>query len=340
MKQKRADAGGRPWSLQPELVEGCTMQFGSGPGGLCHFCGLAALRDGPGDYRFMSVDLATRLAANAGAFCPHARVEFAMRGEPLMNPKHLEIFKIFREAMPQTSLMVTTNGDTIRTPPGRPFKRMQERVALIFAAGINLIVLDTYYPKERRDALRAEAFALSNVTVVDYYDDWAPQGRSPYSSTQAYQTIVLMDDLAVRDGERRTRIVKTHAGSNPTKCAPFIPLSRNCGRPFREITVAWNGDVTLCCDDWKHEYVCGNVAEQSLEEIWVSPLFEAARARLYHRDRDFGPCRMCDASAAPRSGLLPIYDKPTPEQLAMTDRMSTRDVSYVPLKNLKAVAGR
>ncbi len=313
MRQDRADEGGRPWNVQPELVTGCSMRFGSGSGGLCHFCGLNAIRNGPGNYEYMSIETATRIADQMEEFCPKARVEFAMRGEPLMHPKAAEIIKIFRDRL-STSLMLTTNGDTLRG-------HMKERAAKLFDAGLNLLLLDTYYPKERRNALQTEAFNLGfPFTVVDFYRDWVGQGKSPYSNhKKSFYLIVVMDDLAERDGEHSSRQVKTHAGSNPTKdVSSGYPLRRNCGRPFRELIIHSNGNVPLCCDDWRQEYVIGNVHEMSFEEIWQHPRLEAARARLFQKDRAFGPCATCDAPMAPRTGLLPVYEEPTEEQLKLT----------------------
>lgn len=297
------------------------MRHGSGPGGLCHFCGLAAIRSGPGGYQFMTLDTARKIASDAAEWAPKVRIEYAMRGEPLMNPKHLEIFTLFKELLPNASHMVTTNGDTIRTQKGPPWTRMLPSVEKIFATGLNFILLDTYYPKERRDQLREEAYALQSegITIIDYFADWMPIGLSPYSRHEKMsRTIILMDDLSARDGEHQSRLIKTHAGSNPTKSI-MAPLTRNCGRPFREMTFTWSGDFTLCCDDWRMEYVIGNVHSASLEELWCHPKIEAARARLMQKDRSFGPCRECDAPAAPRSGLLPRYDPPTPAQILLTE---------------------
>jgi len=311
-KQLRADEGGTPWCLQPELVRGCSMRHGSGPGGLCHFCGITAIREGPGNYEYMSLTTAERIASQAADWCPKIRVEYAMRGEPLMHPKHLEIFKMFRKYLPEASIMVTTNGDTLRN-------RMQDAVEKIFETGLNFILLDTYYPKERRDQLREQAWALKDVRVVDYFDEMMPAGESPYARHNTWQrTIILMDDLSVRDGEHQSRLVKTHAGSNQTKQIRE-PLHRNCGRPFREMTFTTEGNLTLCCDDWRMEYIIGNVNTFTLEELWKHPKMEAARARLLQHDRNWGPCRECDAPSAPRSGLLPHYDPPTPEQIALTE---------------------
>ena len=83
-----------------------------------------------------------------------------MRGEPMLHPDVLDIISIFRANLPNGSLMLTTNGDTLRG-------HMQERVEKLFKVGLNLLLLDTYYPKERRDALREEAFALKDMFVIE-----------------------------------------------------------------------------------------------------------------------------------------------------------------------------
>lgn len=339
-KQKSASEGGVPWVIQPELTEGCSYRYGSGAGGLCHFCGIQAIRSGPGGFKFMSLELADKISAELAEWCPRPRIEFAMRGEPLMNPKHLEIFAMFRSRLERAQMMVTTNGDVLRTAPGRDFHKMAERLPELFAAGIDFVLLDTYYPRERRDALRAEAYAVQEqhpwIKVVDFYDDWAPKGMSPYANygRKIRSTVVLMDDLAARNGEHTSRVIKSHAGANPTVALERgFPKMRSCGRPFREMTIAWNGDFTLCCDDWRKEFIIGNVQERTLQSLWNDPVLEAARARLYHKDRAWGPCAQCDAPGAPRFGLLPVYSEPSPEQLKMTlDR-------FVPKEPITKIGG-
>lgn len=289
---------------------------------MCAFCGLNAIRDKIGGFKYMSIDIASSIALEMIEFTPKARIEFAMRGEPLVHPQATDIFEIFRSACPKAQMMVTTNGDTLRN-------RMETRLELLFASGLNYVLMDTYYPKEQRDALRAEAYSLQGkFTVVDYFDDWMPIGMSPYHNhgTKIQRTVVLLDDLAARTGEHVSRYLKTHAGANPQSGGKILNLRRNCGRPFREMTIAYNGDVTLCCDDWRHEYVCGNVSEESLESIWAGKKMEAARARLFQKDRSWGLCKYCDCPAAPRTGLLPVYEPPTADQIQLTEMTYRRVV--------------
>jgi radical SAM protein with 4Fe4S-binding SPASM domain len=338
-RQERADEGGRPWCVQPELTEGCSMSHGTGPGGLCHFCGLGAIRNGPGEYKFMTTETAQLLAQEMASFCPKARIEFAMRGEPLMNPKHRQIFEIFRNYLPKAQMMVTTNGDTMRSPAtNMHLQRMVAQCNLLFSSGINFILMDTYLPEERRRRLRDEAYGLANhdIRVIDYFKDWMPIGKSPYANSgqKIQRTVVLMDDLSLMDGTHGSRMVKTHAGSNPTSSID-APLNRSCGRPFREMTITWDGDFTLCCDDWRHQYVIGNIGSKSMKELWQHPRIEAARARLMNHDRSFGPCASCDAPAAPRYGLLPLYGSPTPEEIALTEQITNENAHIIPLWSLK-----
>lgn len=299
----------QPWSVQVELTEGCSR--------LCTFCGLNGIRDAPGNFRFMEVATARRLAFECSMLCPNARYEFAMHGEPLQNPNALEIFRIFRGALPTAQMQVTTNG-------GKLLGHMQERVDAIFAAGIDFIVLDTYYPE--RDKLRREAKNLVGVRVLDFYDDMHPKGMSVYANhhRKFNQTVVLMDDIGERTGEVKSRELMNHAGNSPALPIPPEPLKKTCTLPFREMSITWNGNINVCCMDWRHEYTAGNAVARTLEDIWYGPEFEAARAMLQNKNRAFGPCAKCDADSGTRAGLLPKYPPVTPETLQTVRKVEAK----------------
>lgn len=315
--QKRGDA---PWCFQVELTEGCSR--------ICGFCGINNIRSKPGDYRLLHEDLAGKLAYDISQLNPTARIEFAMHGEPLMNPNYERIFAIFRCLLPKANMMVTTNGV-------RFLKKMQTALERVFAAGIDYVVLDTYYPE--RDLLRAEAAKLTGITVRDFYDELAPQGWSPWANhrRKVQRFVCLMDDIGARNGEHAARKLHNHAGGNPQLPVPTEPLAKTCTKPFREMSICWNGEVRLCCEDWVGDYVCGNGAEQTLAEIWASPQFEAARTMLQNKRRDFGACKLCDASSGMRVGLLPKYGPVTPVDLEVvraTERTTADRVRLVPLR--------
>jgi len=41
-----------------------------------------------------------------------------------------------------------------------------------------------------------------------------------------------------------------------------------CNLIWQRMIVDWNGEVVLCCDDWNHSIILGNLKKQNIEEIW------------------------------------------------------------------------
>ncbi len=48
---------------------------------------------------------------------------------------------------------------------------------------------------------------------------------------------------------------------------------RNCDLFLKQAYIVENGDMILCCHDWRQSVVLGNVAERSIKEVWNSPAF-------------------------------------------------------------------
>lgn len=289
----------KPWSVQVELVEGCNRY--------CLFCGIRGIKKGPlDDLRFMDEAVGRTLARHLGQSFPGSRYEFAMHGEPTLHPKYFQMIAHFRQWLPKTQFQTTTNGMAWR---GRLAKMTREA----FAAGIDLIILDTY--GAARADLRAEALALESVgiQVLDYFTDCLGRGWSPYANWHRKQTriVVLMDDLLAQDGRTATRKVANHVGNSGFRPALLTPLAKGCTVPFREMSINYDGRVNLCCDDFSGEFVCGDLRVQSPAAVWYGPTFNAARKCLGMKRRWFTPCWRCDVGGGTRAGLLPRYAAPT-----------------------------
>jgi len=289
----------QPWTVQVELVEGCNR--------LCAFCGINAIRTRPGDYKYMTVETATKVAIELGAIAPKCKIHFAMHGEPLQHPQFHSMVSLFRTILPEVEMMVVTNGRVIMND-------LQGGLNRIFEAGIDMVMLDTYEPERGR--LRAGVEILRGILVSDYYGD-VVKGNAPNPYMNHHRKVrgylCVMDDIGIRNGEHPSRKLHNHSGSNPLGTKVQSPLQKTCTKPFREMSVNWNGDVRLCCEDWTGAYTCGNLNERSAADIWYGPEFESARTMLQNKRRDFGACKVCDASSGMRCGLLPKYPSVSPE---------------------------
>ena len=279
----------KPWSAQIEFVEGCTK--------ICGFCGIQGIRKTPGNFKYMELNTAMKTANEIAEYCPTIRIEFAMHGEPTMHPDLFGLIEAFRGKLPKAQIQITTNG--VKFTSGR----LEQISRDLFMAGIDFICLDTYEPERsdlRGQAQKAKESGFCNV--IDFYES----DISPWSNfhRKLNNTIILLDDIGINNKKRSNRVIYNHAGNNISKPIPKESLKKQCTLPFREFSVCWNGDINICCQDWKHENVIGNINSLSLKSIWEGERFELFRYHLYHKNRNLTPCYKCDINCGMRVGLL------------------------------------
>ncbi len=96
--------------------------------------------------------------------------------------------------------------------------------------------------------------------------------------------------------------VKTFAVTDPGS-VPHDPKYQRklhikpCSDIYRAIFVYWNGDVVPCCYDIAGKAIVGNLARQTLTEVWESPAYRDLRRRIdnaYRRpDEEPELCKSC-----------------------------------------------
>ena len=65
-----------------------------------------------------------------------------------------------------------------------------------------------------------------------------------------------------------------------------------CRLLWSSMVIDWNGDVVLCCNDYMHEVVLGNLKNESIKEIWFGEKIK--KIRDIHRKRCFSDMPFCD----------------------------------------------
>ena len=74
-----------------------------------------------------------------------------------------------------------------------------------------------------------------------------------------------------------------------------------CHQPWHRLTLRANGDALPCCTIWGQQLPVGNVARQSLAEIWMSPAMR--QLRQLHREGRYAEnpvCKQCAESSVAR----------------------------------------
>lgn len=275
-----------PYCIQIELTEGCNLR--------CPFCGLNGIRDLKDmRHKFMSPVVMGRMTAGIKRLGWNSRLELAMHGEPSLHPQASAMIHIIRMTLPNQSIMMTSNGGGLLPIPG-PTSRIRD----LFASGLNVLALDDYDNVHIVEKIRPH---LSEVGIKTYEYPKEPDGNPHrrFPAKTQFISIIESIDLA-KEGVHAT--LNNHCGAGAAlndKAA-----GKKCAKPFRELSVRWDGSVALCCNDWRGVYKCGNLLHDSLEDIWWGAGFEAARKYLIRGRREFPPCFGCDALSY-RTGLLP-----------------------------------
>lgn len=288
-----------PFAIQLEPVEGCSLA--------CSFCGIQAIRDNGADadmgihgrnsapYRFMKLETLELIARQAAVHKWNPRWEFAMHGEPSMHPKLAEMVALVRKHHPKGYIMVTSNGSGL-------LKDTMTKIDALFEAGLNTLALDDYkHSGGWVDKIRAavdEAYddPLADICFTRHEYPGDSEGN-PHHRHKSQKLVFIHDISENETGNHQL----TNQGGNSGHAQV---VNERCAKPFRELSFRWDGNVALCCDDWKGQYKIGNIHSEDIGGIWHHPHFEAARRMLYAANRSFGPCKGCNVRTM-RNGLLP-----------------------------------
>lgn len=304
----------QPNCIQLELSEGCNLR--------CTFCGLNGIRGKENNFRFFTAADAKVLAAEIIKNKWTPRIEMAMHGEPTMNPERNAIVYTLRTWLPRVQLMMTSNGGGLLK--GDP----AENIINLFNSGLNILALDDYQSVKLVPKIRAALAAspkwqamLKNGSM-DQQEYPANKNASPHTRRHHEgKMLVFIEDISkASDGVHAS--LNNHAGSGAPKNENA--QGKRCAKPFRELSIRWDGNVAVCCNDWRGEYKCGNVLTDGLDAVWQSAAMQAARKYLYHGQRTFGPCKGCDALSY-RVGLLP--DKLGRNSLPLPTKADARTVA-------------
>lgn len=283
----------RPVTFKIEMTKGCNLK--------CKFCPVYAMPElqDPEKREYMMPATIAAIAPMLAQLNDEGRIELTRKGEPTLNPHLGANVQIMRAMMPQVQISLFTNGT--------PFFKMPELIPILLDSGINILNIDCYNNTYDRfskivDGVKHDA---------DKTDFRAFSAYKRHRHGHRLRVVNLVPDIA--DPAELVKVRKLHnaaGNTDPVQMKNFgvdtppEPLRKNCAKPFREMTINWNGEVPICCEDWHDQCILGKMPEESAEAIWYGQKHLAILRSLWAKDRSGVPCNVCSFHGGYRLGLL------------------------------------
>lgn len=298
----------KPNMIQIETVQGCNRH--------CSFCGTAGM-----EQAFHFAELATikhtcKLIREADLNC---RILLAGHGEPTLHPRLVKIVQIIRRYLPDNMIHLFTNGTIIAKRP--------EMVVELFAAGLNDLVFDEYSDSRIGEFVRNNS--ICNGFEIFEQGNGVPLFAEKKKGTQRICITPPIDG----DGNTASRKLNNHCGAGMRPLDE--PLNAKCAIIFRDMFIRWDGNIAICCNDFRGEYFVTNILNcGTLYEAYFHKRLESARKFIILGNRKaVHPCDVCNAKPI-RPGLLPDARGKVKLSAPSSDDYSIVNSNIVPLAKI------
>ena len=277
-----------PLQIEIEPTEGCNLG--------CSFCGLRGMREkGTKPWKFLTIENAEKIAKKIKEENWKSKIQFCGHGEPTLNPNLLKIIKIFRRELPNNNMSMMTNGYGFK----HGIFDLKKFCDTLKEIGFNDIVFDVYSDNGDWNVVE-EIKDEYEITILG--DE---KGGKTFSNAKLKKgkLRIILYPLEL-SGHTVIRKLQNHCGA----AAPLDYKREHtvCTKLFRELFIRYDGNVALCCDDFRGQYFIENSLKDdvSMSDVWNHPHFQAARIRLFNRDRTFLPCHGCNCPPN-KAGFIP-----------------------------------
>lgn len=304
------------------------IQTQSGCDGRCVFCPNKAVLESSLEQGRMAPELYHKIIDELADLAPR-RISPYLMNEPLLDARLPDFIRYTVDRVPAATTLVTSNGTHLSEELGE---------ALI-ASGLKRlkVSLQSLDPEVNKRLMGASCDPEKIVHNILTFKRLMNKKRTKRPDLRVSMIVTKFN---AREIEHARRFWKKHGirlvtsalenrGGNidaaeALNTQEMTHLCCACIRPSREMCVLWNGDVVLCCVDWWRTAIVGNLAEQSVREVWNGPRLQTIRDALARDDHTQLPeiCANCAQSARPdehRRGLKSLLRRWAPRRQPQTE---------------------
>lgn len=265
----------------------------------CHFCPYPT----PENTRprgVMSMELYRKILDEAKDIPQIVSIAFSALGEPLLDRFLVERVKYAWEVRQDwETIELYTNG--VALTPAK-FEALRDAGIKHLSISLNatsqrqhedIMGLKGQYNKVVQNARYAIANAQDKVNIL------VKAVRNEDRFVEADQVKFYMQwgiarrpDIMPGNGD--IVVERNWAGANRLIETEVLDPNSTCGRALEQISVLWDGEVTMCCFDPQNTFNLGNLERQSIKEIYNSEKYVKFRQAHYeNRAAEYSLCANC-----------------------------------------------
>mgnify|MGYP004546009761 CR=1 FL=1 len=234
--------------------------------------------------------------------CMVPAIKLTHRGEPTINKNLPEMIRLAKEAG-AIDVMMNTNGTLLTEELGEkildagvdkvffsfdsPYAEKYEntRIGASYTQVLNNIkkFVELRNRKKQTKTLIRVGMVITHDTLPNETEDFYELFKDivdVVSYNSVHEEIEVDCDGNYADNNGKTHNIKDRKFAD--------------SQLWQRMTVNWNGDTEICCENYKQEWSLGNVNKASISEIWTGEAF--SKVREAHRNGEWWKipqCRKC-----------------------------------------------
>jgi radical SAM protein with 4Fe4S-binding SPASM domain len=286
-----------PYQLVIDSTNACNFK--------CEFCPTGdpeLIKKSGRPFGNMPLELFKKIVDDATKFPKRIkRIDFGKDGEPFVNKHLAEMVQYAKQKQIADMVAVTTNGSLLT----------RKNIDQILDSGVDMIkvsveaVSDAGYLKiarvkfdyrelvesvrylyERRGACKVGTkiidFGLSEEEKIQFFNDF-----------NEISDFINVDQPSDWNNKSERDFTLGYAPKGYLDL-PVFSKKEVCPVPFYSLSICFNGDVSICCVDWAHDTVVGNLSTESIVDLWNGEsLFNFRKMHLTHNRKDNKSCANC-----------------------------------------------
>lgn len=219
-------------------------------------------------------------------FCLH------LFGEPLLAPQIIEMVKYVKKSDPLNAILLTTNGALLTSEKSEALiKYRLDKISISFTSPDK----KTYFEKTGMDRLEEIEKNIEQLIAMKKKN----KSRRPL----IFVRMIIDQETESQTGEfinkwRKKDVIleirdKHNYGGNIRESRVKKNKKRYpCYHLWLSPAIHWNGDVSVCCNDYERKLVLGNVKNQTIHQIWTGS--KIRHYRKLHLQGKYDQMPICD----------------------------------------------